>query len=83
MKKYILLIALLSTTVTAQVPFDMMPGTFVKQDNEIWSCLPQVSSILVCARIPISQFCQVEKEAFDKGRLACIEPMMANEQEIG
>lgn len=83
MKNYILLIAMGFAPVNAQVPFDMMPGNFVNQDNIIWSCLPQIGKILVCAPIPISKFCQVEKEAFDNGRLECVKPLMAKEQEIG
>ena len=78
-----LILVMFSTTAIAQVPFDMMPGNFVKQGDVIWSCLPQPRSILVCAPIPIDQFCQMEKEAFDKGILACIKPMMAKDQELG
>ena len=82
MKKYILLIALLSTIATAQPPFDTMPGTFVRQGEVIWACLPVVR-ILVCAPISVSHFCQMDRPDYDKGILNCVKPMMAEDKGLG
>ena len=76
-----LILLIVITNVNAQVPFDMIPGNFVRQGKVIWSCLPAMRSILVCDPIPIDKFCQVEKKAFDKGILACVRPMMADDKQ--
>ncbi len=77
--KWFILILIFSQVAVAQVPFDMIPGNFVRQGKIIWSCLPAVGSVLVCAPIDINKFCQIEKREFDKGILSCVKPLMAED----
>ena len=70
-----------TTTVTAQVGFDMIPGNFVRQGNIIWSCLVVPRIAPVCAPINIKQFCQIDKRKFEQGILSCVRPLMAEENQ--
>ena len=77
-----LILIILSFTASAQ-QFDTMPGTFARQGNVIWACLP-VIKILVCAPINIDNFCQMDRPDYDRGVLSCSRPMMAEDkQEVG
>ncbi len=63
----------------AQESFDTMPGTFARQGDVIWACLP-VIRILVCAPIHIDKFCQMDRPDYERGVLSCARPMMAEDE---